>query len=103
MKKIILSAALLAFVGLATVQAGELKQSSAIVNTVDSTKSTPVKLEDLPAPVKATLASDAYKDWTPTEAFMVVEEGGKSYYQVNVKKEEKTGSVKINADGTPAE
>ncbi|MBC7655524.1 MAG: hypothetical protein H7098_13750 [Oligoflexus sp.] len=103
MKKFILSAAFLAFVGLASVQAGELKKSTTIVANIDSTKTTPVKLEELPEPVKATLASDVYKAWTPTEAFLIVEEGGKSYYQVNVKKEEEKGSVKINADGTPAE
>lgn len=108
MKKLILSAAFLAFAGIASVQAGEIQKTTEVVvvldsTVLDSTKTTPVKLEELPEPVKATLASDSYKDWTPTEAFWVQEEGGKEYYKVNVKKEEEAGSVKINKDGTPAE
>ncbi len=103
MKKLILSAAFLAFAGIASVKANEIKILSPEIAVQDSTVKTPVKLEELPDSVKATLASDAYKDWTPTAAFWVKEEGGVEYYQINVKKEEEVGSVKIKKDGTPVE
>ncbi|MFC5283328.1 hypothetical protein [Pedobacter alpinus] len=106
MKKYILSAAIVALTSVAFVNANELnsnKINTAIVTVQDSTTSTPVKLEELPEPVKTTLLSDAYKAWTPTEAFWVKEEGGKEYYQINVTKEEEKASLKIKADGTPSE
>ena len=106
MKKFILSAAVIAFTSVAFVNANELKSnqpSLQVVAVQDSSSSTPVKLEELPEPVKATLASDAYKAWTPTAAYWVKEESGKEYYQINVTKEEEKGSVKINADGTSTE
>lgn len=106
MKKFILSAAILAVTSVAFVNASELNSNKIKTSTIavqDSSSSTPVKLEELPEPVKATLASEVYKDWTPTTAFWVKEESGKEYYQINVTKGEEKGSVKINANGTPTE
>lgn len=104
MKKFILSAAILALTTVAFAQdntPASGQEQTQTATTQDSTTTTPVKLEELPDAVKTTLASDAYKAWTPTEAFLVKEQG-KEYYQINVTKEEEKGSVKINADGTPA-
>ncbi|WP_426326508.1 hypothetical protein [Pedobacter sp. R-06] len=103
MKKIIL-AATLAFAGFTAVQASEVNtiKNAAIVAVQDSAVKTPVKLEELPAPVTTALKSDAYKGWTATEAFSV-KEGTKEYYLINVKKETETGSVKIDKDGKPVQ
>ncbi len=100
MKKIILSAAFLALAGLTTVKATEIK-SSYHIDTVkqDSTKKTVVELKDLPDSVKATLATKKVKVWTPTAAFLITNPDNTSYYLINVKKEEETGSLKINKDG----
>ncbi|MBO9672478.1 MAG: hypothetical protein J7577_03470 [Sphingobacteriaceae bacterium] len=103
MKKIFL-AATLAFAGFSAVQASEVKdfKTTAIVAVQDSAVKTPVKLEELPAPVTTALKSDAYKGWTATEAWSV-KEGTKEYYLINVKKEAETGSVKIDKDGKPVQ
>jgi len=105
MKKLILSATL-AFAGFAVVQASELKSAKndkiEIVSVQDSVVKTPIKLEELPDPVKKALA-DAYKDWTPTAAFHVKESATKEYYQVDVKKEQEVGSLKIDKDGKPVQ
>ena len=102
MKKFILSAAIAVLSTVAFAQNNEAPAQQATQATAqDSSSRTKVKLEELPDAVKATLASDAYKAWTATEAFLV-KENGKEFYQINVIKEEEKGSVKINADGTPA-
>jgi hypothetical protein len=106
MKKFILSAAIVALTTVAFAQNSETPATQAPAQTEttaaqDSSTSTKVELTALPDAVKTTLASDAYKAWTPTEAYLV-KENGKEYYQINVTKEEEKGSVKINADGTPA-
>ncbi|MBG6236567.1 hypothetical protein IWX76_003161 [Pedobacter sp. CAN_A7] len=98
MKKIILSAAFLAFAGIASVQANEV---NAPITTLvqDSTTKTPVKVEELPDAVKATLQTDAYKEWVPTTAHLVVLANKSEYYQIDVKKGEETGSLNIGKDG----
>ncbi|MEO5911905.1 MAG: hypothetical protein ABIP95_13525 [Pelobium sp.] len=100
MKKLILSMAFLTFAGIASAQTETKTTQTVEMVAQDSTTKTPVKLEELPDAVKATLASPAYKDWTPTDAFWVKKDG-KEYYAINVKKQEEVGSVSINKDGTP--
>ena len=104
MKKLILSAAFLAFAGFSAVQASEVNtmKNAAIVAVQDSAVKTPVKLEELPEPITTALKSDTYKGWTPTEAWSV-KEGTKEYYIINVKKVAETGSIKIDKDGKPVE
>ncbi|WP_017258164.1 hypothetical protein [Pedobacter arcticus] len=105
MKKFILSAAIAALSTVAFAQNSEPTNSEAPAQATEApaqdSSSTKVELTALPDAVKTTLTSDAYKAWTATEAFLV-KENGKEYYQINVTKEEEKGSVKINADGTPA-
>ena len=60
-----------------------------IVSVQDSVVKTPIKLEELPEAIKTVLQTDPYKAWTPTAAFSV-KDGSKSYFQVDVKKEEET-------------
>ena len=99
MKKIILSAAILAVAGLTSVKASEIKNPVMISVYQDSTTKTPVELKDLPEPVQKTLQSDPVKEWTPTAAFLVTNADKSTYYQVDVKKETETGSLKIDKDG----
>jgi len=102
MKKIILSAAFLAFAGVASVQASEVN-APAMITVQDSTTKTPVKLEELPDPVKATLQSDKYKEWVPTTAFLVTAADKSEWYQIDVKKGEETASLKVGKDGVVVE
>ena len=99
MKKFILSAAFLAVAGLTTVKANEIKNPVIVAVQQDSTTKTPVEIKDLPDSVKATLASEPIKAWTPTAAFLITNADKTSYYQVDVKKEEEVRSLKIGKDG----
>src|SRR4051812_26705335 len=104
MKKIILSAAILAIAGFTTVNANTIKNPVKITLVQDSVTKTPVELKDLPDSVKATLALEKYKAWTPVAAFLVTKASDKSeYYQVDVKKEEEVGSLKITKAGVVIE
>ncbi|TCC94245.1 hypothetical protein EZ428_05565 [Pedobacter frigiditerrae] len=102
MKKLILSAAFLAFAGFATVQASDLKTKIETVSVQDSVIKTPIKLEELPTAIKTVLATEPYNKWTPTAAF-TVKDGAKEYFQVDVKKEEQVGSLKFDKEGKPVE
>ena len=99
MKKIILSAAFLALAGLTTVKASDIKNPVRIAVQQDSVTKAPVELKDLPEPVQKTLQSEPVKAWTPTAAFLVTNPDKSTYYQVDVKKETETGSLKIDKDG----
>lgn len=101
MKKIILSAAFLAFAGLTAANASEVKSPVAITIQQDSTTKTPVDLKDLPEPVKATLQTEPVKQWTPTAAFLVTNADKTQYYQIDIKKENETASVRLDKDGKP--
>jgi hypothetical protein len=103
MKKIILSAAILAFAGLTTVKANDIKAPIAISALQDSVTKTPVELKDLPDAVKATLSSEKYKEWIPTAAFLVTKADKSEHYQVDVKKQEETASLNIGKDGVVIE
>ena len=58
-----------------------------------------MKLEELPAPVTTTLKADAYKDWTPTTAFLVTAADKSQFYQIDVTKGTEKAFIKINKDG----
>lgn len=105
MKKIILSAAVLAFAGLTTVKAADNNSTNPVQITAvqDSTTKTPIELSALPDTVKATLQSDKYKEWIPTAAFEVKTGEKLTHYQVDLKKEQETASLKIGADGVVIE
>lgn len=99
MRNFILTAAVLAFAGISTVKASETKAPIAITIQQDSTQKVPVKLEELPAPVVTTLKADAYKDWTPTTAFLITNADKTQFYQIDVKKGKEVAFIKINKDG----
>lgn len=97
MKKFILSAAVVFALAGATTLKAETNNDQVAVQ--DSIQRTPVKLEELPEAVKTTLQTEPVKSWTATEAWLVKEANGNEYYQINVKKEEKEGSIKVGKDG----
>jgi len=99
MKNFILTAAIVAIAGFSTVKASESKAPVAIVVQQDSTQKVPVKLEELPTPVTTTLKADAYKEWTPTTAFLVTNPDKTQYYQIDVKKGTEVAFIKITKDG----
>lgn len=103
MKKIILSAAFLAFAGLTTVKANDSKVAVAATIQQDSVTKTPVEVKDLPEAVKTTLSADKYKEWIPTATFLVTKADKSEYYQIDVKKQEETASLKIGKDGVVIE
>ena len=74
--------------GLTAVKANSLNlnhRTVATVHVADSLQKTPVKIEELPAPVKTELPTDVFKTWVPTTAFDV-KSGNTEYYEVDVKK-----------------
>jgi hypothetical protein len=75
------------------------KDSAAYSVKQDDGAKVPVKVEELPEPVKATLKADAYKEWTPTGAFLITNADKSTYYQVDVKKDDKVAFLKVGADG----
>ncbi|ALL06595.1 hypothetical protein AQ505_14480 [Pedobacter sp. PACM 27299] len=101
MRKIILSAAFLAFAGMTAANATEVKEPLAITVKQDSTTKVPVELADLPEPVKATLQTEPVKQWTPTAAFLVTNADKSSYYHIDIKKGDETAAVKLDKDGKP--
>ena len=98
MKNVILSAAFLAFGGFSAAQAGIIDPTVVSYMVQDSTQSKEVKLEELPDAVKATLASDAYKDWTPVSALWIKTKD-QVYYQIAVKKDADEAVLKIDPEG----
>ena len=102
MRKLILSAASIAFLAFAgtTVKASTLSQSLNITHTSqDSLTKTAVKLEEIPDSVKATLKSDKVKDWIPSAAFLVKTKEGAEYYQIDLTKGEEKAFLRIDKDG----
>ncbi len=102
MKKMILSAAFLAFAGMTTVKASEVK-TPVITIQQDSTTKVPVKVEELPEAVKTTLKTDTYKEFTPSAAHLVTAANKSEWYLVELTKEGQTGSLKIGKDGVVIE
>ena len=98
MKKLMLSLAFLALAGVVTVNANT-QQDVTIVRLQDEKK--PVKVEELPDAVKATLAGDDYKEWMAEKAFQVKPATGAEYYEIELKKGEETKTVKLDKDGKP--
>ena len=101
MKKLFV-AAIVAFAGFTATQAQASINKAEMVTVQDSVVKTPIEVSALPDAIKTVLATDPYKDWTPTAAFSV-KDGDKAYFQVDVKKEEETASLKFDAEGKPVD
>jgi hypothetical protein len=105
MKKVIVASAALFFAAITSLSAQTSvkpvdQQEKAVVENVvkiDNQERTPVKVEDLPAAVKATLAGEDYKGWIISSAFLVKNEA--EYYEVSLSREKETKIVKLTRDG----
>lgn len=97
MKRLIIGTIAMALVSVSGLNA-KIKPAQAVDLTVSKFDKTPVKPEDLPAPIKTVLASDAYKGWEVTTAFHVTEDGGE-HYEVNLTKGPDRQTVKFDKDG----
>lgn len=84
----------------AKANSADQQMSQYIVSMIDNER-TPVKVEELPDPVKNILGSDAYKEWTPSEAFLV--KGEHEYYEITIKKEAEVKILKLNKEGIVVE
>lgn len=98
MKRIVLVTAV--FVSLWSVNA-KAQAPSAETKTTETAaapEQKPVSIDELPAPVKTTLASDNYKDWKAVSAVWV-KDGDNEYYQIALVKDDQKQAVKLNKDG----
>lgn len=103
MKRLFLAATLV-LAGISAVSAKDIKPNTPIVVQADSVIKTAIKLEELPVPIQEALKADPYKTWTPTAAFFVKDEKAqKEWYQVDVKREQETGSLNFDKDGKPVQ
>jgi len=84
-----------------TTQSGTTAATPPATTTAAEETKTAVTVEELPEAVKTTLASATLKPWTPYEAYLIKETDGDEYYAINLKKDEQTGSVKLDKEGKP--
>lgn len=97
-----LSAAVLAFAGMATVSAETVKTPVASAIVMNIQDKTPVKAEDLPDAIKTALAGDDYAGWTVKEAF-AVQTGGALTYEISLQKGDENRVISLNEAGEAAE
>ncbi len=99
MKKIMLSAAILAFAGMATVNAGTVNSKISVATVMQFQDRTPVKAEDLPDAVKEALAGEEYSEWTVKEAFSVRPAEGVPFFEISLQKGDENRVVNLNEAG----
>lgn len=105
MKKLMLSAAVLAFAGFTATNVNaettNFPAASEVVMGVQD--KTPVKPEDLPDAVKAALAGEEYAEWSVKEAFSVAPADGVPFYEISLQKDQETKVVNLNEAGEVVE
>ncbi len=93
-----LSAAMLAFAGMATVSANPVHNNTYVTVSAQDER-TPVKIEELPDDVKAALSGEDYAGWAPTEAFLVSPANGDKYFEVSLSKDGESKVVNFDEAG----
>jgi hypothetical protein len=101
MKKLIIPAIALTLVSFVSVEASIAKISSFVEFVVQDKVS--VRPEDLPQPIKTTLASDVYAGWDITEAFLITKEDKTQYFEISLKKGSETTKINLDKDGRKVE
>ena len=96
-----LSAAVLAFAGMTTVNAETIKTPVASAIVISLQDKTPVDAQDLPDAVKTALAGDDYSEWTVKEAYSV-QAGGVTTYEISLQKGDESRVVNLNEAGEAA-
>lgn len=97
MRKMILpvfALAMFATTAFATVNTNNYNESEI---TANEDKKEQINAEALPSTVKATLATDEYKEWQVMSAWHIT--GASEYYVVELKKGEEATSKKFDKDG----
>jgi len=86
MKKVFFAAIAIACAGYTNAQTGTEAATAIgkVETTADDQQKTPIKVEDLPALVKKSLASEAYAEWTAESAFWI--DGANPHYEINLTK-----------------
>ncbi|GLU57045.1 hypothetical protein Dfri01_65060 [Dyadobacter frigoris] len=62
-----------------------------------------VKPEDLPEPIKSTLAAGAYASWEVTEAFLITKPDKTQFFEIIVKKGSEMSKINLDKDGRKVE
>ena len=105
MKKLMLSAAVLAFAGFTATNVNaettNFPAASEVVMGVQD--KTPVNPEDLPDAVKTALAGEEYAEWSVKEAFAVAPADGVPFYEISLQKDQETKVVNLNEAGEVVE
>lgn len=70
-----------------------------IPNSIVTQDKVAVRPEDLPEPVKSTLANDGYADWKVAGAYLVTKENNTQYYEINLKKGDESSTVNLDKYG----
>ena len=96
MKKMIVSVFMLGTLA-ATTYAKDVKNTTATTVAATDDNKTKIDPATLPDAAKATLASDAYKDWKVTTAWVI--KADPVYYTVELQKDGKTNSMDFDKDG----
>ena len=94
-----LSAAILAFAGMATVNAETVNSKISVATVMQFQDRTPVKAEDLPDAVKEALAGEEYSEWTIKEAFAVSPAEGVPFFEISLQKGDENRVVNLNEAG----
>ena len=94
-----LSAAILAFAGMATVNAETVNSKISVATVMQFQDRTPVKAEDLPDAVKEALAGEEYSEWTIKEAFAVAPAEGVPFFEISLQKGDENRVVTLNEAG----
>lgn len=100
MNKLIISAIVLALTSFATISnatpSGKVAQGITIRQEQEKVE---IAVKDLPEAVRNALASDTYKDWQVSKAFVVSGENNTKYYQIDLTKGEEAVSVNLDKEG----
>jgi len=101
MKKLIVSAFALTVLS-SVMQQSNPTMACPIVEFIIQDKVS-VKPEDLPQPIKTTLATDVYAGWEITEAFIITKEDKTQFFEISLKKGSETAKINLDKDGRKVE
>ena len=101
MKKLMMSAFALTMLS-SVIQQSNPPRACSIVEVMIQDKVS-VKPEDLPQPIKTTLATDVYAGWEITEAFIITKEDKTQFFEISLKKGSETAKINLDKDGRKVE
>lgn len=87
---------LLTFAGVSN--AGAMSHPPVQNYVITSQSKVTVRPEDLPEPVKSTLAG-SYSEWKVTSAYLVTRDDNSQHYEINIKRAEETSTLNLDKYG----